>query len=129
MLNRATRVSVARIALALMLFAQGAMAWSACQLPERAPELALRAATEHQGCEQMTASNTAESSVCFTHSLAEKQSLYKPALDIPVMSFEAPLIVPAVPDAFSIGGLAPYGLALVAATGPPRRILLQSFQI
>lgn len=127
MLNRASRLAVARIALALMLFAQGAMAWSACQLPERVPELALRAAVEHQGCEQMTASNPAESSACFTQTLADKQSLYKPALDVPAMA-AGPVLAIALSLDWHFGASEPQGIP-IAATGPPRRILLQSFQI
>jgi hypothetical protein len=127
MLNRASRLIAARVVLALMLFAQGAMAWSACQLPERAPELALRAAVEHQGCEQMTASNTAVSNVCFTHSLSEKQSLYKPALDVPAMP-AGPVLTVTLSRDWHFAVREPHGVPK-AATGPPRRILLQSFQI
>ena len=129
MLNRASRLAVARIALALMLFAQGAMAWSACELPERAPEQALRPAALPLGCDQMTAEPEAVSAVCFSHCLAGKQSLDKPALDLPALSPVAALIVDPASDASSVSGVPPYLLAPVAGTGPPRRILLQSFQI
>ena len=127
MLKRASRLAAARIALALMLFAQGAMAWSACALPEKSPERALRAAVEHQGCEQMT-EQSAASSVCFTHTLADKQSLYKAPLDIPAAPSEPALTVaPAGDTHFKAANTC--CLFPIAATGPPRRILLQSFQI
>lgn len=110
-----------------MLFAQGAMAWSACALPEKAPERALRAAVEHQGCEQMTEPGAA-SSVCFTHTLADKQSLYKAPLDIPAASSAPVLTLVLASDThFKTGDM--QGFFPIAGTGPPRRILLQSFQI
>ena len=128
MLKSSTRSLVSRIALALMLFAQGAMAWSACALPERAPELALQAAAEHAGCEQMAAMQGAAASVCLAHCLAEKQSLDKPAaVDIPAMPSAVVLVVPGPFEAITLTETR--ALAITAGTGPPRRILLQSFQI
>ena len=127
MLKRAFLLAVARASLALMLFAQGALAWSACSLPERAPELALRATVEHRGCEQMAKPTGASSSICFTHSLAEKQSLYKAALDVHAMP-AAPVLTVALSRAGHFERGNPYSPS-IAGTGPPRRILLQSFQI
>ncbi len=128
MLNRASRLAMARIVLALMLFAQGALAWAACQLPERAPELALRAAVEHQGCEQLSEPTHASASVCFTHTLSEKQSLYKTPLDIHSTPAGPVLIISGSPT-FQSKAREPRRLSIAPTGGPPRRILLQSFQI
>ena len=126
--NRSNRTLIARVALALMLFAQAAMAWSACELPERAPERALRAAFEHAGCDEMANAQSGVSSVCFAHCLAGKQALYKAVLDIPPMP-SAPVLI-FVPLAGAISGTeSVHGVVPAAGTGPPRRILLQSFQI
>lgn len=107
------------------------MAWSACELPERAPERALMGAAMPAGCDQMMGAEPqdAVSAICFTHCLAGKQSLDRATLDIPAMSFEGALIVAAARDWGPGIGPSPRLLALVAGTGPPRRILLQSFQI
>lgn len=128
MLNRTHRSSISRVVLALMLFAQAAMAWSACELPERAPELALRAAAGSSGCEAMTAAQGGNSSVCLAHCLSEKQSLYKAALDIPAMPAAPVRIVAEAIERLSGRGNTPAAIP-AAGTGPPRRILLQSFQI
>ena len=128
MFKRASRLAVARVALALMLFAQGALAWSACTLPERAPEFALRAAIEQQGCEQMTEQAAGASSVCFAHTLADKQSLYKAALELPAMPIAPVLPVASAGGKYRVAANTA-GLCPIASTGPPRRILLQSFQI
>ena len=121
------RLWIARVSLALMLFAQAAMGWSACMLPERAPERALQAAVEHAGCEQMADAHDAVSTVCLAHCLAEKQSLNKAALDIPPMPANVMLVVPGVVE---VGPKTAHrSRVIVAGTGPPRRILLQSFQV
>ena len=125
MFKGASRLTIALIALALMLFAQGAMAWAPCQLPERSPALALSIAAGHECCEDEVAATTP---LCFTHCLAEKQALYKGVLDVPPMPSTPVLVLAArietVLAGHSIGSPPP-----IAATGPPRRILLQSFQI
>ena len=76
----------------------------------------------------MAAMQSAAASVCLAHCLAEKQSLDKPAaFDIPALLSVAVLLVPA--PVAATGRQAPRPIAFTAGTGPPRRILLQSFQI
>ena len=128
MFTAASRHLIARVALALMLFAQAAMAWSACELPERAPELALRAASRHAGCEEMASAQSGVTPVCFAHCLADKQALYKAVLDIPPMPSSPVLTLVPLVDAIS-GTQYVHGAVPAAGTGPPRRILLQSLQI
>src|SRR5687768_4755010 len=93
MLNRASRLAMAHVALAIMIFAQGSMAWSACASPERSVELALRTAAEHAGCDQMSSMESAAVSVCLAHCLAEKQILQKVSPDVPAMPSAAVLVV------------------------------------
>lgn len=128
MFTASHRFAIARIALALMLFAQAAMAWSDCDWLTRAPERAVRAAVLDAGCEGMNAGQSGFSATCLEHCLSEKQSLYKAALDIPGVSSAPALTVVLPSDAWLESGVAkPRGPA--PGTGPPRRILLQSFQI
>ena len=76
----------------------------------------------------MAEQSAGSSSVCFTHTLATKQSLYKAPLDIQAVPGE-PVLTAALPgdNRFKPGN--PHSLLPLARTGPPRRILLQSFQI
>ena len=124
MLNRLHRLWTARLALALMLFAQGAMAWSACEWLEPAPDRAVvAAATEAAPCHE-----SSHDPMCLTHCLSDRQAVQKVVFDIPAMP-SAPvlkLVSPADP-------MVDTGIAIqpdpAAGTGPPRRILLQSFQV
>ncbi|MBI3375415.1 MAG: hypothetical protein HY017_27160 [Betaproteobacteria bacterium] len=128
MFTASHRFIVARVALALMLFAQAAMAWSTCEWSARAPERAVRAAEEHAGCENMSAGQGGFSGTCLAHCLSENQSLDRAVLDVPAMP-AAPVLTVVLPrDALLDGGIAKRRDS-APGTGPPRRILLQSFQI
>lgn len=128
MFTASRRFIIAHLALALMLFAQAAMAWSACEWSARAPERAVRAAEAHAGCEEMSAGQGGFSGTCLTHCLSENQSLDRAVLDIPAMPTAPVLTVVRPRDALLDTGIAKPRDS-VPGTGPPRRILLQSFQI
>src|SRR5471032_446944 len=120
---RSHRVWVARIILALMFFAQGAMAWSACDLVEHSPVRAVLASAEVAPCHE-----SGFGGACLTYCLSDRQAAQKAGMDIPAM--------PAAPVLTLALQLDPVPSIVVACvsetapgTGPPRRILLQSFQI
>ena len=123
MLKKASRLAVARLVLALMLFAQGAMAWSACEWLERSPDRAVLASAEVAPCHE-----SGFGAACLTHCLSDRQTVQKAGMEIPVMppmpvltlGFAADHVPSEVVASFSVPAL---------GTGPPRRILLQSFQI
>jgi len=121
--TRSHRLWIARIVLALMFFAQGAMAWSACDLPEHSPVRAVLASAEVAPCHQ-----SGFGGACLAYCLSDRQVVQKVSMDIPAMP-SAPVLTLAI----RFVPLSPLGIAYVSdsapGTGPPRRILLQSFQI
>ena len=121
--TRSHRLLVARITLALMLFAQGAMAWSTCEWLENSPVQAVLAAAETEPCHE-----GGNGVACLAQRLSDRQAVQKVTSDIPAMP-SAPVLTLALRiDPVWDTGVAPaYDSGL--GTGPPRRILLQSFQI
>ena len=126
MLNRLHRLWTARLALAMALFAQGAMACSACEWLESSPDRAVAmaaAAAEAPPCHE-----SGSSPGCLPHCLSDRQAVQKVVLDVPAMP-SAPVLTLVLPSDSVIEA----GIAIppdpAAATGPPRRILLQSFQV
>ena len=73
--NGQHRLWVARIVLALMLFAQGAMAWSACDLPEHSPVRAVLASAEVAPCHE-----SGFGGACLTYCLSDRQAVQKAGL-------------------------------------------------
>lgn len=124
----AHRILIARSVLALMLFAQAAIAWSACDWLARAPERVVRAAAEHAGCESLGTSASSAAPVCLAHCLSDKQAPNKPAPEAPWMPAAVALVVMLPVDTVSDRDFARESKQVIG-TGPPRRILLQSFQI
>ncbi len=121
--NRSLRLLVSRLTVALLLFAQGAMAWSTCEWLKSSAARAVQAAAAAAPCHE-----TLNASVCLTHCLSDSQAVQEFAPDIPAMPSAPVLRI----------GLAPAQAKRVvtatfpdpaAGTGPPRRILLQSFQV
>ena len=127
MIRRSHRSPLAALILALMLFAQAAMAWSACQWPERAPDRAIAAAaptaTEVAPCHA-----GGQAATCLAHCLADKQAGHKALFDQPSVSpVQVPMFALAdlpLPDADR-----PLSPESAHAAGPPRRIRYQSFQL
>lgn len=109
--------------LALMLFAQGVTAWSACDWLESSPYRAVLAAADVAPCH-----DSGFGAACLTHCLADRQAVQKVTMDVPAM--------PSAPALTFEVRLDPVPYAAIASIsdralgiGPPRRILLQSFQI
>jgi hypothetical protein len=123
MLKRAFRLAAARIVLALMFFAQGTMAWSSCDLLEPSPARAVLASAEVAPCHE-----SGFGAACLTHCLSDRQAVQKVCMDVPAMH-SAPVLTLAL----QLDPVPSLGIAYVSesapGTGPPRRILLQSFQI
>jgi hypothetical protein len=120
---RSHRLWIARIVLALMFFAQGAMVWSACDLPEHSPVRAVLASAEVAPCHE-----SGFGGACLTYCLSDRQAVQKAGMDIPAMP-PAPVLTLALQlDPVPFTGVT-YLSEAALGTGPPRRILLQSFQI
>lgn len=121
--NRSNRRLIARVLLGLMLLAQAAMAWSACDFATRSPERALRAPAETMPCH-----DAGRHAACLAHCQSERQVVQKVNFAVaampsaPVLVLELPVIAESDPGVSAIPAAGPI-------TGPPRRILLQSFQI
>src|SRR5471030_3242062 len=78
--TRSTRNSIARVVLALIFFAQGAMAWSACDLVEHSPVRAVLASAEVAPCHE-----SGFGGACLTYCLSDRQTVQKVSMDIPAM--------------------------------------------
>ena len=123
MLIRLHRLWTARLAVAIFLFAQGVTAWSACDWLESSPYRAVLAAAEVAPCHE-----SGFGGACLTHCLSDRQVVQKVTVDVPAMP-AAPVPTFALPvDAAHSLRPAPVPACAVGAS-PPRRILLQSFQI
>ena len=115
---------VARALIAMLLFAQGALALAACDWAQRSPALAIAQAGGGQGSancmEQMRNAN-----LCVAHCLGESQSLDKPSAALPAMP-PAPMLT------VQHFALEPRFSARVVdlpacSAGPPPRIVFQTF--
>ncbi len=123
MLTRQHRLSTARLVLAMMLFAQGVMASIACDWMEITPDRAVLAAAEVAPCHE-----SGFGGACLTHCLADRQAVQKVATDVPAMP-PAPVLTLAAPIEALPSASPVFVTDNAPATGPPRRILLQSFQV
>jgi len=117
------RLLIARVMLALMLFAQGVTAWAACDWLESSPARAVLAAAEVATCHE-----SGFGAACLTHCLSDRQAVQRTTMDVPAM--------PSPPVRTLAVRVDPVPNARIAddsdggpGIGPPRRILLQSFQI
>jgi hypothetical protein len=120
--TRDRRLWIARLTLALLFFAQGAMAWSACDWLENSPARAVLAAAEAAPCHE-----SPNASVCLTHCLSDRQADQKAGIDVPAQ-LPTPALSVLLPVEVFLAGLLPQSDSR-PATGPPRRILLQSYQV
>jgi hypothetical protein len=118
--SRFVRTS-ARILLAALLFAQGALALAGCNMPERAPAAAI--STSGLPCHEQDV----EATLCLVHCLAGDQRLDKPAFFVPLVG-AAPVLawrlLPAPPRMV----MARARLIAPPAAAPPR-ILFQTLLI
>ena len=121
--TRTTRLLIARLTLALMLFAQGVAAWSACDWLESSPSRAVLAAAEVAPCH-----DSGFGAACLAHCLSDRQAVQKVTMDVPAMPSAPVLMLVVQPDPVPYAVVA-YIADRALGTGPPRRILLQSFQV
>ena len=120
---RLHRRLIARLVLAMMLFTQVVTAWSGCDWIEGSPDRAVLAAAEVAPCH-----DSGFGAACLAHCLSDRQTVQKSTADIPAMPSSPVLTVAFTFDpAPAVGARQVSDRAL--GTGPPRRILLQSFQI
>ena len=115
--------SIARIALAAVLFVQAALATAACALPERAAAQAIAGAAEPKCHEE----GSVPANLCVAHCTEGFQSLDKPSLAVPA-AIDAPVLVVATARQPSVHLGIPRERPKPTA-GPPHRILLHSFLI
>jgi hypothetical protein len=117
--RRLSRVA-ALAALGGMLFLQAALAFAACQLPERSAAKALSAHAAMPDCHEAQQ----DANLCLAHCQSEDQTFGKAQLQVPEIS--APVLV-SLPQALPLER--PFlGVAHTAA-GPPPRILFRSFRL
>ena len=116
----------ARIALASLLFAQGALALAACDWARRVPALAIAQeaqATTSEDCHREGRNRN----LCVAHCLSEDQSLDKPVVSVLSCTLVATgvLHVNSLLHAKQAHLIPPNAVAL----GPPPRILFQSLKL
>ena len=121
--NRSTFRLIARTLLTLMLFAQAAMAWSACEWPQRAPERAVLAAADAMPCHDAD-----YGAVCLAHCQSERQVVQKVSFVVHAMP-AAPVLVLVQPVETEPDLDVSKSLFSTPGISPPRRILLQSLQL
>jgi hypothetical protein len=122
MLKRRSIARVARLLVGLLAFAQAALAWSACDWLDRAPQ---RAIAQHQSqpaegdCHHAAVPMT---NLCLMHCTNDQQSLDKPSLQLPALADAAVLVVHA-PLAITAGAGAIRRNVSPFSGAPPPRIL------
>ncbi len=121
--TRARRLLIARIVLAVMLFSQGVMAWSACDWLESSPDRAVRAAAAVAPCHE-----SGFGGACLTHCLSDRQNVQQVTMDVPALPCAPVLTLGLQLEQVRFAGVACV-TETAAGTGPPRRVLLHSFQI
>lgn len=93
MLSRRSIGRVSRLLLGLLAFAQAALAWSACEWLERAPQRAIaeqHAQPAEGDCHRVDVPLT---NLCLMHCMDNQQSLDKPSLQLPALADAAVLVV------------------------------------
>jgi len=124
MISRRTRTRVAQLALAVVLFAQAALATAACDWLQAAPAHAIAANSIEQSCHEEPTNNA---NLCLAHCLSTDQSADTPQVVIPVWIDYAPITVAAIDRRNTHAADVKYVLPRPSA--PPPRILFQSFLI
>lgn len=115
MLTRATLRRVATMLVGGLLFAQAALAWSACTGLERAPQ---RAFEQEPECHR--AADAPNRNLCLMHCTGDQQSLDKPGVTLPPLA-DAPVLVVDRPFARnSFAGVVPHDVSSIAQAPPPR---------
>ena len=119
------RRGAAKLVLGMLLFAQAAIGWSACDMPDRSPAQAI-AREPAAPCHEEPGLNP---NLCLAHCLSPDQSPDTPALPT-VPALVAPVLSVAAFLAVASASPAPSRFVLPRpAAPPPPRILFQSFLI
>ena len=120
MLAKRTRIRTAKLLAGLFFFAQGVLAFAACDWGERSAARAVAAAVSSEAaCHD--ADQGMGANVCVMHCVTGSQSLDKPAFKLPVV---APAPVFALPS--RLEWAAPRaGEIPVAVVAPPPRVLFR----
>ena len=125
---RRHRRSVGLLLAALMLFAQGAIAFAACDLVRSTASQALArtgsATPDEQPCHQPSEN----ANLCLAHCLAGDQSLDKPSAAIPACA-AAPVFALRTLHLAVPASVATRRLAIPPAAAPPPRILFHALRI
>lgn len=117
--------SMARVALAAMLFAQAVLAFAACQSVTRAPALAFK---DHPADAVQCHEPESNSNLCLMHCVGDDLSLDKPIVKVPGVHGVSPFYLR--PTAAPIVNRAmARRVAVPHAGAPPPRILFQSLLI
>ena len=123
MISRCARKGWARLIVAALLFAHGALSLAACSWMQREPARAVAQANQPAGepCPMLEQSKN----LCVAHCLGEDQSLDKPSITLPALAAAPAVTLRAI-------AVKPHHLAHTAdliptAIGPPLHIRFQSF--
>ena len=123
MISRRFLKRVARGAIAVLMFAQGALALAACESMRRDPAQAIAQAGQVMG-EERCHEPEQNVNLCVAHCMVGDQSLDKPVFPVPAFAAAPVLAVPLIVLA------AEHGVRdsryLPPAAGPPPRIRFQS---
>ena len=123
MRSRSQRLTIARATVALLLFAQAALAWSACEWLERSPGRAVRAAGVDAPCHEAN-----QGAACLSHCLADRQAAQKVVFDFPAAP-PAPGLLAGAPLEPALHADLARSLDSARGSGPPKRIRFQSLQL
>jgi hypothetical protein len=130
MLTRKRISSVAKLVLGVLLFAQVALAFAACDLSTRAPAQAISVMGDMPCCAEDEApdGSAANVNLCLAHCTSDAQRVDTTGLAFPAFPGVVVLVVSAlpVPGYPALRGPSLEGYAFAA---PPRTILFQNFRI
>ena len=126
-MTKQRRAFVARILLAALLFAQGALAATVCTMPERSAAQAI-ASTSTPPCHQAMPEER-NSNLCLVDCASELQSLDKPPLVVHGLPSSPVLVVRMFERTDRRAAMRVVATETIVSGAPPPRILFQSFLI
>jgi hypothetical protein len=130
MLTRRRISGVAKLLLGMLLFAQAAITFAACDLGARAPAVAISAMRDMPCCAEEEASEglAGNANLCVAHCTSDAQRVDTAGLDLPASPAGPALVVSlaSVPVHLALRQPTSGGHAYAA---PPRTILFRNFRI
>lgn len=126
-ISRKLLTTIARLVLAVMLFAQYSLATQACMLPEAAPAMAFATDDMPEDC-HMQNTDKHNPNACFVHCTSDYQTLgsHHGAFDLPVVMLPT-VLTTVIASAPTPSRYHPVVLARII--GPPPYLLHQNFRI